>query len=166
MPVSWSSHNKRMSVITRGVSHETSSCVSPVPGHRVSPMSYHARRRSTEICGKNSGFYDWAKMSRLNQRNRTRTYRKHLASRRREVVARGKRNARLCAYTSALHRRNSATYLVNSPDNTIWYHTHRPVTIFHRPPKGEASGRFSEVNIVTFPPDPWALNYCMHTFPE
>ena len=46
-PYSYLGCNKMVSVITWGVSRETSSCPSPLPSHNISRMSYHPRRRAT-----------------------------------------------------------------------------------------------------------------------
>ena len=41
-----------MSVVTRGVSRERSSDLTPLPRHNISRISYHARRRAAESSGK------------------------------------------------------------------------------------------------------------------
>ena len=38
-------------VVTRGVSRETSSCVSPLPSHNISRVSEIVHRRATGLCG-------------------------------------------------------------------------------------------------------------------
>ena len=50
--VCWASLNKMVSVVTPGASRETSPCFSPLPSHSISRIPYHARRRTTQICGK------------------------------------------------------------------------------------------------------------------
>ena len=56
----WLRHTKTASVITRGVSRETSSCCAPLPSHNISRMPYHARRRAVGYRGK-------ARVLRLSQ---------------------------------------------------------------------------------------------------
>ena len=70
--VVWLSHTQTVSVITKGVSRGTSSCLLTLPSRIISPMSYtHAEGRPK--FAEKYGFYDYAKMSRLNQHTRRST---------------------------------------------------------------------------------------------
>ena len=73
--VFWLSRDKMVPVIRQGASHETSSrWLHPLPiasSHDRSRMSYHARRRATRCCWKNTGVTTEPNLLRLHQHART-----------------------------------------------------------------------------------------------